>query len=242
MHYPALIEFLATEPDGNALAQHLALEGEHLPVRCGAIITTFEQDARSFVIGSFGIDLDVFSLLSPMPLWERLPWTDAVRDGEPLTFATHEDFRNGYPHLEGQPDLVRPTIIWPLTNGMQRIGALCLQFTDGNLNLVVDEFEQTLALCALYLQLRRNVNGAEAHPASEPSDVDRRSELGLTERQQQVLELIADGMTNAQIGKYVGFSESTVKQETMRVFRYLGVTDRRAAVQAAKLRTLLPTG
>ena len=61
----------------------------------------------------------------------------------------------------------------------------------------------------------------------------------LSERQLSILGLMAKGLTNAQISKRVGFSESTVRQETMAIYRFFGVGGRREAVRLAGMRGLL---
>lgn len=58
-----------------------------------------------------------------------------------------------------------------------------------------------------------------------------RTDGHLTERQGQVLKLMADGMTNGQIARVLRFSESTVRQETMAIYRVFGVRGRAEAVE-----------
>jgi len=65
--------------------------------------------------------------------------------------------------------------------------------------------------------------------------------IDLTARQFRILQMMADGMTNQAISQRIGFSESTVRQETMAVYRHFGVHDRREAVQRAASRGLLST-
>ena len=69
-------------------------------------------------------------------------------------------------------------------------------------------------------------------PAPEP----------LTARERQVLTLVADGLTNRQIGRRLGVSETTVKTYLVRCFGKLGVDDRTAAVTVALQRGLLDLG
>jgi DNA-binding CsgD family transcriptional regulator len=58
----------------------------------------------------------------------------------------------------------------------------------------------------------------------------------LSPRQQQVLELIAEGMTNSQIGEQLGISERTVKAYAQELYDKLGVHNRAGAVaQGARL-------
>jgi DNA-binding CsgD family transcriptional regulator len=52
----------------------------------------------------------------------------------------------------------------------------------------------------------------------------------ITTRQMKILQLMADGLTNAEIAGQVLLSESTVRQETIRIYRSLGVGGRLEAV------------
>jgi ATP/maltotriose-dependent transcriptional regulator MalT len=56
----------------------------------------------------------------------------------------------------------------------------------------------------------------------------------LTARQLQVLDEMAIGKTNSQIAKAINVSESTVKQEAVRLFKLLGVNTRQKAVAVGK--------
>lgn len=61
-------------------------------------------------------------------------------------------------------------------------------------------------------------------------------ESELTERQVDVLRLVADGQTNAQIAQALGISESTVRYHLRRAFRRLDAAGRtEAAMKAAEL-------
>jgi DNA-binding NarL/FixJ family response regulator len=56
--------------------------------------------------------------------------------------------------------------------------------------------------------------------------------LALTPRQGEILALVAQGMTNAEIGRELFLTEGTVKQHLRAVYKALGVSSR---VQAARL-------
>ena len=58
----------------------------------------------------------------------------------------------------------------------------------------------------------------------------------LSPRQQQVLDLMAEGMTNSEIGEQLGVTERTVKAYAQELYDKLGVRNRAGAVaEAAKL-------
>ena len=60
-----------------------------------------------------------------------------------------------------------------------------------------------------------------------------------TERELEVLTLVARGLTNRAIGRQLAISEATVKTHLVHAFGKLGVTDRTAAVTAAMERGLI---
>lgn len=62
----------------------------------------------------------------------------------------------------------------------------------------------------------------------------------LTARQLRVLSLMAKGMTNGQIARVLAFSESTVRQETMAIYRTLQVKGRAEAIDFGRTRGLIP--
>jgi DNA-binding CsgD family transcriptional regulator len=61
----------------------------------------------------------------------------------------------------------------------------------------------------------------------------REDGLGLTRRQREVLELLAEGLTNADIGRRLFLSERTVDNHVTAVLAKLGADSRREAVRLA---------
>jgi DNA-binding NarL/FixJ family response regulator len=66
------------------------------------------------------------------------------------------------------------------------------------------------------------------------SSVRVRLDLGLTRRQQQILPLIAQGLTNKEIASHFHLSEQTVKNHVHRMLRRVGANDRLAMVDLAR--------
>jgi NarL family two-component system response regulator LiaR len=71
-------------------------------------------------------------------------------------------------------------------------------------------------------------------------DEKKREDLGITRREFEILELIAQGMSNREIAEKLYVSENTVKTHSSRVFDKLGAKRRTQAVQLGKERGLLP--
>lgn len=59
------------------------------------------------------------------------------------------------------------------------------------------------------------------------------SEIGLTQRESEVLRAMVDGLNNRSIAEQLVISEDTVKTHVRAIFRKLGVTDRAHAVSVA---------
>lgn len=79
-------------------------------------------------------------------------------------------------------------------------------------------------------------------PTGEPfvPDNAKREALGITPREMEILELIAQGLSNREIAEKLFVSENTVKTHSSRVFDKLGAKRRTQAVQMGKEVGLLP--
>jgi DNA-binding CsgD family transcriptional regulator len=79
-------------------------------------------------------------------------------------------------------------------------------------------------------------------PAGEPfvPDERKREGLGITPRELEILELIAQGLSNREIAGKLYVSENTVKTHSSRLFDKLGAKRRTQAVQIGKTARLIP--
>ncbi len=68
---------------------------------------------------------------------------------------------------------------------------------------------------------------------------ERQPALGLSDRERAVLELMASGATNPEIGEALHLSRHTVKEHSSALYRKLGVRNRTEAVQRAQRLGLL---
>jgi len=83
---------------------------------------------------------------------------------------------------------------------------------------------------------------ASAAAVSEPfaADLAQLDRLGITQREFEILGLIAEGLSNREIGERAFIAENTVKTHSSRLFDKLGVSRRVQAVQRARQLRLLP--
>ena len=73
------------------------------------------------------------------------------------------------------------------------------------------------------------LNDYQKHPAAAPTP----TRFKLSEREQELLKLLACGLSNAEIAQQLYLTEGTVRNYTSELFKKLGVSDRTQAVVAA---------
>lgn len=85
------------------------------------------------------------------------------------------------------------------------------------------------AVCppCLSMALFRTVAGQ----AALPSRPKVRNQLGLSRRQQELVALLGEGMSNKEIAAQLNLSEQTVKNHVHRMLRKVGATDRLTIVE-----------
>ena len=71
-------------------------------------------------------------------------------------------------------------------------------------------------------------------------NADKLKELGITPREHEILGLIAEGLSNREIGERLFVSENTVKTHSSRLFDKMGVNRRVQAIQKGKDLGLIP--
>src|SRR5262245_35849707 len=71
-------------------------------------------------------------------------------------------------------------------------------------------------------------------------DAEKLKALGITQREHEILGLIAEGLSNREIGARLFVSENTVKTHSSRLFDKLGVNRRVQAVQKGRELGLIP--
>lgn len=238
-----MVRFLMTRPTCEQICQQLVLSllTRHEPRQ--SVVALFGVDGSLHAVGEFGLAKQQIGSVARVSLWDAVPLADAVRTGEPI-------------FVEG-PD---PLVAWPLSLPSQRVGALQVTFArQPSEEELRADLTGIAAVLALYLSLLTSIastpdraieilgaaDGSGGFPVGELAALQRppsgkEAPSTLSSRQMQILEFMASGMTNSQIAKRIGYSESTVRQETMVIYRYFGVGGRQEAVHQANVRGVLP--
>jgi DNA-binding NarL/FixJ family response regulator len=73
-----------------------------------------------------------------------------------------------------------------------------------------------------------------ANQNTQPASFVVRHSLGLTRREQQLVQMISRGLTNKEIASQLNLSEQTVKNHIHRMLRKVGATNRLGAVEVCR--------
>jgi DNA-binding CsgD family transcriptional regulator len=184
----------------------------------GASIFSIDQQAHFQLVGSYGKGLPV----SGVSVWDEHPFGTAARSGKLHNTTTQA--------IDGS-DVEAYCI--PLTKGSDPIGILCLTLSAGAEmdTLSPQALSVVSKVTGIWLDslgINSGSMGSGAQNTSAPSPES------LTERQLNVLRLMAEGKTNSQIAQDLILSESTIRQETVKIYRALGVHARSEAGKRAK--------
>jgi DNA-binding CsgD family transcriptional regulator len=167
-------------------------------------------------------------------------WPDTLPEGDlPPEVADIVSAAVGaHPILWTQPaDVSRaPMAAWLLGSAADPVGVLVLFLaTPLEERLVAMRANSLAEILGLYLAgVGLDAPRASGRPSSARLGVE-----ALSCRQLQILQMMANELTNPQIASRIGFSTSTVRMESLAIYRALGVHDRQHAVVAGRALGLL---
>jgi DNA-binding CsgD family transcriptional regulator len=125
-------------------------------------------------------------------------------------------------------------LVIPISNGRSLKGFVllelaCAQLSAEDLSLI----EILGKICAFYLL-------SELPELTQSSSTEKiTSQIQFSARQLQIINGFVEGKTNHELASDLGFSVSTVRHETMEIFRLLGASDRKEAAKIAQERSIV---
>ena len=125
-------------------------------------------------------------------------------------------------------------LIIPISNGKSLKGFIlleldCAQLSAEDLSLI----EIMGKVSAFYLL-------SELPELKQSNSIEKiASQLQFSARQLQIINGFVEGKTNHELAENLGFSVSTVRHETMDIFRLLGASDRKEAAKIAQERSIV---
>jgi len=125
-------------------------------------------------------------------------------------------------------------LVIPISNGRSLKGFIllelaCAQLSSEDLSLI----EILGKICAFYLL-------SELPELKQSSSTEKiTSQIQFSARQLQIINGFVEGKTNHELASDLGFSVSTIRHETMEIFRLLGASDRKEAAKIAQERSIV---
>lgn len=231
-----LVSFLVHHPSMDEIAQHLTLRtlAELQPWEC--LVYECDRLGRLHLLGSFGTG-ECRDTLTDCVIFDDPVYGPPLRRGRPFaTFGLDGTGLEGT-GLEGNGVaghatlVIGPEVVWPIATPSRLVGVVQVGF------LAVPDRVQvadSLGAVADALGLYWALHGV--HARLPEGDLQT---LSLTPRQVLILANMAKGLTNPEIAAAINYSVSTVRQESMAIYKALGVANRVQAVEAAQRKGII---
>ncbi len=104
---------------------------------------------------------------------------------------------------------------------------------------VLENIEDYCVPIALYLSFQNRTVAGNVSSINLPSDSRDAGADQLTQRQILILRGMVEGKTNHELATEMGFSVSTIRHETMRIYQALAVSDRKEAAKKALMLSII---
>jgi len=226
-----LISWLTYHPTCDEIARALATDYlKELSVQ-GIRFSRLQNDDSIIILGQFGFE-------------DSAMWADRVipssewraRETEPSSFlkGRRQDrwCNNSSVYLETLLDR-------GVTQGHLMV-AFHKSVSESDKNRVAETIRELCVPLALYLSfLSQPLSGSIG--TQVPGDLNSRETRAgqLTQRQILILRGMVEGKTNHELATEMGFSVSTIRHETMRIYQALSVSDRKEAAKKALMLSLI---
>ena len=173
---------------------------------------------------TYGFDEVSVARWSRIPMTVNTPFTQCISKYECLLIPNPKEFFKSYPDLKklGNIDTDWKT---SLAVPMQRRGAYYLVLHGEP--TMSEEFEHLLrSVGNLILIHIRELRQEQAKASFKGSVLTK-----LTARQELIHNLLIHGYTNPEIARDIGYSESLVRQETIAIYAFMGVSGRKELIE-----------
>jgi DNA-binding CsgD family transcriptional regulator len=216
------------------------------PLQATSAFVSIQDNQNSIVTaGCFGIPEPVAEVLTQrFQLSDQLPITDSLRLRKIVLVNSLPDWPSEYPILVAAPYPTNDAafISFPIEKCGTPVAVGAVFFSSKVfLNDEVILFIESIAnLLSMYLSSPA-YHPDRKHDFSPEDIIGTRSERGLplSQRQDLILRMISEGRTNNAIGEILQYSESTIRQETIRIFSKLGCDGRSEAAELYRIQRLL---
>lgn len=215
------VGWLANKPTPDEICRALITDYLKPYGGCCARLGRLNKDDSYHYLGQFGFDSNETGKLVPGRIWRER------KDIEVNQIAAG--------HIPGPWVAANNQVLIELRAKGSVYGWMNVMFSNEKTDAEKKEIVSHLQIYALPISLFLSLT----HPQDFSSEKDLGSEKGLpsvdslTKRQMNILRGMVDGKTNHDLATQLGYSVSTIRHETMRIYQALAVSDRREAAQRA---------
>ena len=223
-------EWLSYHPSTDEIARAVATEYLHEFSVRGVRIGQINSDDSIIMLGQFGYpDADQFKeRVIPGTEWRSLdsPGITIIKDGQKDKWNSIGTF------------LVTTLRECGVTHGFVIIEFVS-PISESERVPIAEIVESFAATISLYLSFQDQASTVKSPPIKSIEEVSPTASVELSSRQLTILNGMVHGKTNHELAVELGFSVSTIRHETMRIYEALGVSDRKEAAEKAVALKLL---
>jgi DNA-binding CsgD family transcriptional regulator len=215
------VGWLANRPTPDEICRALITDYLKVTGACCARLGRLNKDDSYHYLGQYGFDINETGKLVPGQVWREM------KDIEVNQIAAGR--QPGPWTRKGNQVLIELRARGTIYGWLNVLYSKTL--TEEEKQVALQEAEQFVMAISLYLSL--------THPQEFSSEKELGAEKGipsvdsLTKRQMNILRGMVDGRTNHELATQLGYSVSTIRHETMRIYQALAVSDRREAARRA---------
>lgn len=230
-----LMRWLANSPSGDEVARELTLNYFQLLGATQARLVVTDANGTLRYVGDFGFENSQTGITLEVDQWQALD-TEIVKI---------EIGQNGLGWSSTGKYLQARVNDFGDTRGWITIG-----FADSNVDHLEAEQLMQILKHVVGIYLASQHNPARTGPVIHPNYANRANLANLTNRnapagreaftprQLSIVAGMVEGKTNHELASELGFSVSTIRHETMRIYQILSVSDRREAAREAMERKI----
>ena len=228
-----------TQPNVDEILQMFCLRKVANHRFLAAFYLQIERDGRLHLISFYGaLPSEVGLHENPISIFEDHPVSEAVRTGA-ITWS----------HAVLAEKKAGSLVAWPVISEDRILGAILalyeVPFSDSEHDLEYFEAIASIISNAIVRHLPNHTTSSTSRRGLAlpiRMHLDTPLETQLSERQDLILKLLSEGRTNGDIADILGYSESLIRQETIRIYAALGCSGRAEAADIYRKRELAKVG
>jgi DNA-binding CsgD family transcriptional regulator len=187
------------------------------------LISQVSKSGLIDVVGSFGLPETQKSALNGVSPISDHPLSQVLRENKPLLVKKFPNWPKNFTLKNASEidEMYRTFFCLPIAGNNSLFGTLTLFSTD---ILRISKQEMEFYSIIANMSILRFASQQNSRVLTDTTSNHSNSILNV--RETSIIELIKLGKTNAEIAKVLGYSESTIRQDTIKIYRKLGIAGR----------------